>query len=81
MAETKVIRTFANEVEAYVAQAVLDANGIDSELIRDDAGGMMPWLQWLHPIRLMVLEADSALATAILDSPPGPTAGMAPPSP
>ena len=30
MAETKVIRTFANEVEAYVAQAVLDANGIDS---------------------------------------------------
>ena len=31
MAETKVIRTFANEVEAYVAQAVLNANGIDSE--------------------------------------------------
>jgi hypothetical protein len=39
-----VIRTFANEVEAHVAQAVLDANGIDSNLIRDDAGGMMPWL-------------------------------------
>ena len=37
-------------------------------MIRDDAGGMIPWLQWLHPIRLMVLEADSALATAILDS-------------
>ena len=32
-----VIRTFANEVEAHVAQAVLDANGIDSYLIRDDA--------------------------------------------
>ena len=44
-----VIRTFGNEVEAHVAQAVLDANGIDSNLIRDDAGGMMPWLQWLHP--------------------------------
>ena len=37
-----VIRTFANEGEAHVAQAVLDANGIDSNLIRDDAGGMMP---------------------------------------
>jgi len=81
MAKTKVIRTFANEVEAYVAQAVLDANGIDSQLIRDDAGGMMPWLQWLHPIRLMVLEDDSALAIELLDSPPGPAAGTAPPSP
>ena len=72
MTETKVIRTFANEVEAYVAQAVLDANGIDSELIRDDAAGMMPWLQWLHPIKLMVLESDSAEAVQILDNPQGP---------
>jgi hypothetical protein len=71
MTDTKVIRTFANEVEAYVAQAVLDANGIDSQLIRDDAAGMMPWLQWLHPIKLLVLEADSAAAVEILDSPPG----------
>jgi Putative prokaryotic signal transducing protein len=67
---TTVIRTFANEVEAYVAQAVLDANGIDSELVRDDASGMMPWLQWLHPIRLIVLESEKAAAIAILDSPP-----------
>jgi hypothetical protein len=68
-----VIRTFANEVEAHVAQAVLDANGIDSGLIRDDAGGMMPWLQWLHPIRLVVREADSIEAVELLDTPPGPT--------
>lgn len=65
-----VIRTFANEVEAHLAQAVLDANGIDSYLIRDDAGGMMPWLQWLHPIRLVVREADSIEAVELLDSPP-----------
>jgi hypothetical protein len=68
-----VIRTFANESEAHVAQAVLDANGIDSSLIRDDAGGMMPWLQWLHPIRLVVCEADSSEAVELLDTPPGPT--------
>jgi len=68
-----VIRTFANEIEAHVAQAVLDANGIDSSLIRDDAGGMMPWLQWLHPIRLVVREADSLEAVELLDTPPGPT--------
>lgn len=65
-----VIRTFANEVDAHLAQAVLDANGIDSFLIRDDAGGMMPWLQWLHPIRLVVREADSVEAVELLDSPP-----------
>jgi hypothetical protein len=68
-----VIRTFANEAEAHVAQAVLDANGIDSNLIRDDAGGMMPWLQWLHPIRLVVAEEDSVVAVELLDTPPGPT--------
>jgi hypothetical protein len=67
---TTVIRTFANEKEAHVAQAVLDANGIDSDLIRDDANGMMPWLQWLHPIRLVVRESDSAAAVDLLDSPP-----------
>ena len=76
MAElTTVIRTFANEIEAHVAQAVLDANGIDSGLIRDDAGGMMPWLQWLHPIRLVVREEDSAEAVELLDSPPPPASG------
>jgi hypothetical protein len=68
-----VIRTFGSEAEAHVAQAVLDANGIDSNLIRDDANGMMPWLQWLHPIRLVVCEADSGTAVELLDTPPGPT--------
>lgn len=68
-----IIRTFANESEAHIAQAVLDANGIDSNLIRDDASGMMPWLQWLHPIRLAVSEADSIEAVDLLDSPPGPS--------
>jgi hypothetical protein len=65
-----VIRTFSSETEAQIAQAVLDANGIDSNLIRDDAGGMMPWLQLLHPIRLAVREEDSTLAVDLLDSPP-----------
>ena len=67
-----VIRTFTSEVQAQIAQAVLDANGIDSGLIRDDAGGMMPWLQQLHPIRLVVREEDTADAVNLLDSPPPP---------
>ena len=67
-----VIRTFTSEIQAQIAQAVLDANGIDSGLIRDDAGGMMPWLQQLHPIRLVVREEDTADAVNLLDSPPPP---------
>jgi hypothetical protein len=65
-----VIRTFTSEIQAQIAQAVLDANGIDSGVIRDDAGGMMPWLQQLHPIRLVVREEDSSDAVDLLDSPP-----------
>lgn len=65
-----VIRTFSGEAEACIAQAALEANGISSSLLRDDAGGMMPWLQWLHPIRLVVAEKDSSEAMEILDSPP-----------
>jgi hypothetical protein len=33
----------------------------------------MPWLQWLHPIRLVVREEDSGDAVELLDTPPGPT--------
>jgi hypothetical protein len=73
-----VIRTFSDETEAYIAQAALEANGIESSLIRDDAGGMMPWLQWLHPIRLVVAEGDTAEALHILDTPPAPEKNVNP---
>ncbi len=66
-----VIRSFSNDMDASLAEAVLEANGIPSTRISDDAGGMMPWLQWLHPIRLVVREADSIEAVELLDSPPG----------
>jgi hypothetical protein len=73
-----VIRTFSGEAEAYIAQAALEANGIASSLMRDDAGGMMPWLQWLHPIRLVVAEGDSQEALEILDTPPVPEKNVNP---
>ena len=65
--ELYVIRSFSNDVEASLAEAVLEANGIPSTRISDDAGGMMPWLHALHPIRLMVREDDVELAVALLD--------------
>ena len=72
-AATFTVSNLNDSGSGSLRQAVLDANGIDSNLIRDDAGGMMPWLQWLHPIRLVVRETDSVEAVELLDTPPGPS--------
>lgn len=63
-----VIRTFQNDAEANLAEAVLDANGIDSSLIGDNAAGMLPYLNAMHPIRLVVKESDIDTALALLNS-------------
>lgn len=65
--ELYVIRTFSTDVDASLAEAVLDANGIPSTLISDTAGGTMPWLNALHPIRLMVRASDVETAVMLLD--------------
>jgi hypothetical protein len=62
-----VIRTFSDELSAGIAQSVLEANGVESTLIRDDAAGALPFLNTLHPVRLAVREADVELALELLD--------------
>jgi hypothetical protein len=63
-----VIRTFSRDLEARLAEAVLEANGIESIIISDNAAGMLPYLNALHPIRLAVKESDVELAVSLLDS-------------
>ena len=63
-----VIRTFSTDVEARLAEAVLEANGIESSLVGDNAAGMLPYLNAMHPIRLVVKESDIDTAVALLDS-------------
>lgn len=63
-----VIRTFSRDVDARLAEAVLDANGIESMIIGDNAAGMLPYLNALHPIRLAVKETDVDLALSLLDA-------------
>jgi len=63
-----VIRTFARDVDARLAEAVLDANGIESIVIGDNAAGMLPYLNSLHPIRIAVKESDVEEATRLLDA-------------
>lgn len=64
-----IIREFASEMEASVAQSVLDANNIASVVMRDNAGGMLPFMHYLYPVRLAVRAADAELALAVLDTP------------
>lgn len=63
-----VIRSFPNSVEAEFARAVLDANGIASMLLKDNAGGMLPFLDVLHPVRLVVRKTDVDTAVRLLDA-------------
>jgi hypothetical protein len=63
-----VVRTFPNSVEAEFAQSVLDANGIASMLLKDNAGGMLPFLDVLHPVRLVVRQGDVDTAVRLLDA-------------
>lgn len=60
------IGTYSTEVEAQIAQATLEANGIASIILRDDAGGMLPSLHILANVKLAVQEEDAELAKEIL---------------
>jgi hypothetical protein len=61
-----VIRTFANDLDARLAETVLEANGIEAIIVGDNAYGMLPNLNPLHPIRLMVQESDVETALALI---------------
>ncbi len=65
--ETVVLRSYAHEMEAEIAKSVLESAGIPSFIQRDDAGGMMPSLQFLRGARLIVRREDAEDATRVLD--------------
>ena len=64
-----IIREYVNETEAHVARSVLEANEIPAVVLRDNAGGMLPSMHLVFPVRLAVRGADATRAIAILDAP------------
>jgi hypothetical protein len=62
------IGSYSTEVEAQIAQAALEANGISSIILRDDAGGMLPSLHILANVKLAVQDEDAEVAREILTS-------------
>lgn len=64
-----VIKTFLNVFDAETAQEYLRECGIDSYIIKDDAGGMYPLrLSGNNSIRLIVLESKAEEALEALNS-------------
>jgi hypothetical protein len=62
-----VVRSYPTEIEAQMGQAILEANGISSIVLRDDAGGMLPSLHLLVEVKLAVHEEDLDIARNVLD--------------
>lgn len=65
----QVIREYINEMEALIARSILEAHEIPAIVLRDDAGGLLPSMHLLWPVRLAVRASDAAEALHILDAP------------
>ena len=57
---------FSSETEANIVKAMLDAEGIFSALLKDDAGGMHPHLQPTRGVTLKVRSSELKQAQTIL---------------
>lgn len=66
--EVIVLRKYSSEVEATMAHLVLEAHNIPSAVMRDTAGGMIPSMALLYPVRLAVRRDDAEEARRILDA-------------
>jgi hypothetical protein len=64
--EVVVLKTFNNEIEAGMAQQVLQEAGMTAFVSKDDAGGMEPQLQRITGVRLVVNSADAKRAHKLL---------------
>jgi hypothetical protein len=65
--ETIILKVFATEMDANMAQDILQDDGIKAFVFKDDAGGMEPHLQRTNGIRLVVNRIDAHRARKILE--------------
>ena len=65
--ETIVLKVFVTEMDASMAQDILQDDGIEAFVFKDDAGGMEPHLQRTNGVRLVVNRVDAHRARRILE--------------
>ncbi len=64
--EVVVLKTFHNEIEAEMAQQVLQEAGVTAFVFKDDAGGMEPQLQRTNGVCLVVHRDEAQHAYKII---------------
>lgn len=62
-----VIKSFSREIEAQVAAAYLESQGLETLIKKDDAGGNYPQLQMSSGVQLLINAADEQAARSILN--------------
>ena len=65
--ETIILKVFVTEMDANMAQDILQDDGIKAYVFKDDAGGMEPHLQRTNGVRLVVKRVDADRARKILE--------------
>lgn len=66
--EMVVLKIFSNEIEATMAQEMLQESGVKAFVFKDDVGGMEPQLQLTGGVRLLVSGVDTGRAHQIIDT-------------
>ena len=64
--EAVVVEKFSTRFEAEMAAGLLEAEGIQTFISADDAGGAYPPLQYVRGVRLIVFPEDETRAREIL---------------
>ena len=64
--EVVTVRVFSNEVDARMAQELLQEEGMSAFVFKDDGGGMEPHLQRTLGVRLVVSRTHAERAHQIL---------------
>jgi hypothetical protein len=64
--DISVIKVYDDEMEASMAQQVLENAGIKVTLLKDDGGGLMPSLQMTEGVTLVVNKDDEARAMELV---------------
>lgn len=62
-----MIAEYSSELDAELARSRLESSGIESWVMKDDAGGMQPQLQITQGVKLFVDEKDIDEALKVLD--------------
>lgn len=67
-----VLRRYTSEFQARLDATILEAHGVPAQVSADTAGGAVPSMALLVPVRLLVRAEDAELAAEILDAPAAP---------